>query len=195
MRGLAYLTSPPQIADPEYVLTTGRLAIVTDFVHAEQADPVFGATLHKRIVEMFRENKVPARVVPYEDVVELRRVSPDFDTWSVQKIGRKLGADQVLYLRIEELHLRPPGEPVLVPKVELRLKVIGVQDPAVHARLWPDKDAEPDGRTVVHQRAPLEVDSYEKLDAEAGKLAREAGCYVARHFHKYDLEAPPPREP
>jgi hypothetical protein len=42
-------------------------------------------------------------VVPLEEVVRLQRANADFASWSLQKIGRSLDADQVLNIRIQEL--------------------------------------------------------------------------------------------
>ena len=192
---IGLLTVPPQIEKAEFKLTEGRLAIVMDCVSPEQADPVFETALHKRIVKLFRENKVPSRIVPYENVIELKQTQPDYRAWSLQKIGRKLGADQILYLRIEQLRLRSRTDVVVTPYIELRIKLIGTQEPAVHARLWPGRDAEPAGRAVTHQRSPVEMENPELMDSETAKLARETAYYVARHFHKYDTETNPPREP
>ena len=192
---IGLLTMPPQIEKAEYELTEGRLAIVMDCVRPEQADPVFETALHKQIVKLFRENKIPCQIVPYENVIELKQAQPDYRAWSLQKIGRKLGADQILYLRIEQLRLRSRADVVVTPHVEMRIKLIGTQEPAVHARLWPGGDAEPDGRMITHQRSPVEVENPELMDSETTKLARETAYYVARHFHEYDTEINPPREP
>lgn len=193
---LLVLTAPPQIAKTEFELTDGRLAIVIDTARVGQANPVFDLALHKRIVELFRDNKVPSQVVPYDEVVQLKQAHPDYRQWSVQKIGRTLDAAQVLYLRIEQLRLRSdPTDPVIQLSTKLRVKVIGVSAPATHARLWPDKDQEMDGREVAHSRPPREADSLDIIDAETTKLARETAYYVARFFHKYDKETNPPREP
>jgi len=196
MAGLGILFSPRQIQKAEFELTPGRLALVIDHAHAGQADPVFDLNLHNRLVELFRDNNVPARVVPYDEVVRLRQANRDFSSWSIQRAGRRLNAEQVLYVRIEDLRLRPSSDdPVITPEVGLNVKVIGVREPTVHARLWPDKDAETEGRWLTHRRQPKEVENRDVIDAEAAKLARETAYYVARHFHKYDLEVKPPREP
>ena len=194
MRGFAYLFAPRQIQKPEFVPTEGRLAIVLDAARPRLANPVFEVNLHKKIVAYFRENGVKCQVVPYEDVMELQQATPNFQTWSIQKIGRRLGAAQVLYVRVEQLQLGDLSDAVFTPSVELRVKVIGVQDPSVHARLWPRADEDPDGREVTHQRSPVEAESLEIIDSETAKLARETAYYVARFFHKYDLEDNPPHE-
>jgi hypothetical protein len=195
LRGIAYLAAPPQIQKAEFTLSSGSVAVLIDYARPGQVNPVFDVGLHERIVEAFRDNKVSAQIVPHERVTRLRQSNQDFESWSLQRIGRELGAEQVLHIRIERLLLAEPDDPVVSPSVELHFKVIAVAAPAVHARLWPPADAEPDGRTVTHNRHPVETGAPDVIDGEARKLARETGVYVARHFHKYDLEGSLPREP
>ena len=45
---------------------------------------------------------------------------------------------------------------------------------------------------MAHSRQPKEVEGRDVIDTEAAKLARETAYFVARHFHKYDLEVKPP---
>jgi hypothetical protein len=194
LRALAYLTAPRQVQKPEFPLC-GRVAVVVDYAHAGQANPVFESTLYKRIVELLRENKVDATITPYEQMANFRQSQADFASWSVQKIGRELDADQVLYIRIEELRLGQKGDPMMTPSVVLRIKLIAPRAPAANARLWPDADKERDGREVTCKRPPVENEGVERVDSEASKLARETAYYVARNFHEYDLEVMPPHEP
>jgi hypothetical protein len=196
LAALGILMSPPQMQKPELELTSGRLAIMMDYARGAEANPVFDLNLHNRIVELLREQKVPSQIVPYEEVVQLPLANPDFASWSIQKVGRALAAEQVLLVRIDQLRLRAAErDPVIAPHVDLHLKVVSVQEATTRARLWPDKDAEPDGRAVSCERQPREADSVELVDTETAKLARETGYYVARFFYKYDLEERPPREP
>jgi hypothetical protein len=194
--GLGVLLSPPQIQKPEFEPTAGRLAIVIDYAHGVQSNPVFDVSLHTRLVELFRENKAPSEIVPYEDVVQLRQANADFATWSVQRIGRELNAEQVLLVRVSQLRLRATDKDlIMTPHVDLHLKVIGVNKADGSARLWPDKDADPDGRVVSHDRHSKEADSVDLIDTETAKLARETAYYAGRYFYKYDKEEKPPHEP
>ncbi len=193
-RGMAYLFAPRQIQKPEYELSAQRVAILIDTARPGQANPVFETSLQTRIVELLRENEVPSQVIPQEDVLTLRS-RPEYATWSIQRIGRELRADQVLYIRIDQLRLTDSRDPVVTPAVELDVKVIDPTQPAANARLWPEADQEPDGRRIRHQRQPVERENPLVMDAEARKLAWETGYYVARLFHEWDQEDPPPHQP
>ncbi|MGD8454391.1 MAG: hypothetical protein PVJ57_21465 [Phycisphaerae bacterium] len=193
---LGVLFAPRQWQDPEFKFTEGQLAILIDYARPAQMNPVFDLNLHKQLSDLLRTNKVPSRIVPYDDVTALRQKNSDFSSWSIQRTGSALKADQVLCIRILDLQALPnANQAVLAPEATLTLKVIGVNEPTVHARLWPDRDAEPDGRQVTHHRQPFEPETAELIDRETAKLARETAYYVARHFYRYDAEENPPREP
>lgn len=192
---LMVLFSPPRIQKAEVELTRGRLAVLIDHARPEQSNPVFDVNLHNRMVEQWREQRVRCQVVPYDEVVRLRS-EPDYHQWSAQRVGRALGADQVLWITVDELRLHAaPGDPVVAPQVQARVRLIGVHAPAEHARLWPDGDAERRGRVVSHARQARDADAPDVVDAETAKLAKETAYLIARFFHKYNLEDTPPREP
>jgi hypothetical protein len=195
LRGAVYLFSPQHIQKPEFTLTSGKLVILVDVVAPGEANPVFESSLHEELVRQMREFELPTQVVPYEQLVTLRQTNPGFRDWSVQRVGRQLEADQVLYIRVDRLQLGGRDEPLVSPAVKLCMKVVGVREPAANARLWPDPAAEPDGRCLTHERTAKEAGGPEVLDAEAAKLAREVAYYILRPFRKWDLEEVPPREP
>jgi len=191
----AYYLRPPQIAKPEYEFPPGsRVAVVIEAAPTTSENPVFNEALYERLVETVRAGKSKATFLPLDAVTALRQAHPDFDTWSIQRIGRELGADHVLYLRIDRLVIRQaPDYPVLTPSVELRMKLIGVAQPGVHARLWPDRE-ERDGRLVVCTRPTREAGSPAIADSEARKLGYDTAFHVARPFITVDLEQKPPVE-
>lgn len=190
---IGYFFSPRQIRKAEIKLTKQRLAIVVDPARSDDDNPVFNRALHDKLVEIFRANKINTQVVPRPEVAGLRRAHADFSRWSIQRIGRALTAEQVLYLRIDKLQLREaPGHPVIAPAVTLRAKVIATDAPRQHARLWPE---EAEGRLITCARDPQEATDAELIDAEAVKLGRDAAHLVSRFFMRVDLEEPPPKEP
>ena len=189
------LTAPPQIKKAEYRLAPGRLAVLIETARPEEDHPVFAQAFHDRLVDEFRQHKIRAQVVSRDEVQRARQENPDFARWSVQRVGRWLLADQVLYVRIESLQLyEAPGSPLLAPRVQMRVRVIGVNEPEETARLWPGPE-EPGGRLMQRTRQPKEAIDSVLIDAEAAKLGREAAFLVAMPFRDVDLEQKPPWEP
>ncbi|TWT44606.1 hypothetical protein RAS1_10210 [Phycisphaerae bacterium RAS1] len=191
LRALAYYLSPPQIQKAAYKLTEGRLAIVIDYAHAEDENPVFSRRLHDAITGLFRDHKVKSQVISFDDVLSLRQVNRDYSSWTIQRIGRELEADEVLYLRVTRLQFQEePGHPVVAASAALGVKVIGTQQDEAHARLWPE---ERDGKSVTCSRPPLEA-ARETIDIEAAKLATDTSHFVGGFFYDTDLEEKPPKE-
>jgi hypothetical protein len=133
--------------------------------------------------------------VSQEEILRLRQQNPDFGQWSVQKVGRRLNAKQVLYVRIEELQLREaPDSPVLQPGVRMRLRLVDPQASPDKAQVWPGPQ-ERDGRAVSRARQHREVPDAIAVDEEAAKLGKDAAYLVAAPFYDVDLEKKTPWEP
>ena len=192
---MSYYFRPPQIQKPEWEFPEGsRVALVIEAARPELENPVFNAALHERTVEMLRSGKSQARFISHRTAVELRQQSDDYRKWSIQKIGRKLSVDYVLYARVTQLVLQPsPNYPLITPAVALNLKVIDVDAPTLHARIWPDEKS---GRAMSCDRQTIQVSETDPdaIDSEARKLGYDMAYWVSMPFIKVDMEDPPPVE-
>ncbi len=190
----SYLFGPPQVQKAEFKPTSGRLVLLLECARPEDENPVFAQNLHEKFEELLAQNDLKTQVVPREDVLRLRQEFPDFGQWTVQKVGQRLNAAQVLYVRIDRLQLREaPASPLLTPAVQMRLKLIDVQ---TGERLWPGPQ-ERDGRVCGRSRPSQEVAVGDStvLDAETAKLGKDAAWVVAQWFYDVDLEQKTPWEP
>lgn len=191
----AYFLSPPRVQQAEFKLTEGRLAVLVEPARPEEDNPVFTQALCEKLAEIFRDHKVKAQLIPQDEVMKLRHQNRDFAKWSLQKVGRRLNAQQVLYIRIDRLQMRDePTAPVLHAAVRMRLKVIDPAAPSETARLWPGS-SEPEGRLTERARPVTETGDVVAEDAEATKLGRDAAWMVAMPFYDVDLEKKTPWEP
>lgn len=187
----AYYLGPPRVQKAEFTFGPGPVGILVDTARPTEESPLFERDLHAKLAEVFRERKVSQNVVPFERTLRLAADHPDFYAWDLQRVGRALGAEQVLAVRIDELRVREsPDHPLVSPFVKLRLKVVATGADPAHARLWPDS---PDGRAVEVARPPEEYVSIEQADAAMSLLAHDAAQLVARHFYDVDLEERTPR--
>lgn len=190
----AYLFGPPRVQKAEFKLTDGRLAVVIETAHPEEDSPVFRQALLEKMSEIFRENKLKTKIIPDEELLRLHQQNADFADWSLQKIGRRLDAKQVLYVRIEQLQMRDaPDSPLLSPRVDMRLKVIDPFAQPDKARLWPGPN-EREGREADRARPPRDVADPTTNDTEAAKLGRDTAYVVAQWFYDVDLETKTPWE-
>lgn len=194
LTGFAYFLRPAQIQKAEFHFGDGPLAIFIESAAAEGGIPIFERELHSKLRDIFRAKKISTNVVPHDRAMNLPRRHPDFRSWNLQKIGRELGADQLLYVRIMELRVRESRDaPLLNPMVRLEIKVIDVNAPPSKPRAWPESIGGRDLSPVTRQAQ--EISSRERTDQATVKLARDAAYRVAEPFYDVDLEAHTPREP
>ncbi len=191
---VAYFLGPKRVQKAEFSLAKGRVALVIEYRSAQEASPIFDRQLYERVVQIFRDEKSETTFVPLERWAQLRQENPQTKSWSIQRIGRALEAEQVLYLQVDRLSLREsPEHPVLAPRVALQARVISASEPPPHHRLWPTGPTE-DGRAIEAQRPPQEMPSVDVIDRELGKLARETAYLLTRYFLDTDLEERTPKE-
>ncbi len=190
----AYYLRPPQIRKPLYRFPPdATVLLLFETEHPQEENPVFARALFERSKAIFREHRLSVRLLGPQAVHRLRSAHADFARWSVQRIGREAGADYVIYVRASRLTLREsPGAPVLAPKLEARIKVIDVHQPAAHARVWPE---DPEGYPVQCTRPAAHAPDFQAVDRAAGKLGRDAAWWITMPFVTVDLEKRPPVEP
>ncbi len=194
LTGVTYFFRPAQIQKAEFHFGDGPVAIFIESAAAEGGMPIFERELHTKLRDIFRAKKISTNVVPHDRAMNLPRRHPDFRSWNLQKIGRGLGADQLLYVRIMELRVRESRDaPLLNPMVRLEIKVIDVNAPPTHPRAWPDSAGGRDLAPVTRQAQ--EFSTRERTDLATVKLARDAAYRVAAPFYDVDLESSTPREP
>jgi hypothetical protein len=188
---IAYYLRPPQIQKPEFKLSeSGRVAVLIESGRGVQESPVFAESLYNQIVEISRVKKSATEFVPLGDVYALRRSRPDFASLSVQRIGRELNAEQVLYIRIDELRTREsPDLPVVEPSVSVRCSVVGVHALPDMARLWP---SEGEGRRETATRQAQMAAGPPDVDLALSKLAKDLAWRITVPFFQTDLETPLP---
>ena len=189
---IAYYLGPQRIQKPEYKLSETRpVALVIEAASPAANQPVFNETLSESFLRVMSDKKSKVRFVPPRQVAELRR-RPDYASWSLQRIGRELEASEVLHVLVEELVVREnPVDPVISPRVLLRIKVIGVDQPSRSPRLWPDNEL---GQELICTRPPQEALTAQEVDAALIKLARDTSHRLAVFFTETDLETPLPTE-
>ncbi|MBI5864601.1 MAG: hypothetical protein HZB38_08845 [Planctomycetes bacterium] len=192
-KAAVYYLQPKQTQKAEFTFPNDAVvAVMLDPAQPEYESPVFNRAFHDRLVEIFREHKSNARLIPQAELLALRRANADFDKWPVRHVGQELGATHVLYVRIDKLLARPSADsPILEPIANLRIKVIGVNLPDKDARLWPTKEEK--DRAIQATRRASEADPGQ-ADSELAKLGREIAYLVAAPFFEIDLEEKPPHE-
>jgi len=190
---IAYYVTPHPKTPAEHTFPEGsRVAILIEARQESEANPIFDKSLHETLVNTLKDQEVKAEFVPFREMVALRQ-KPGYAGWSVQRIGREVGADQVLFIRLDRLSTREaPDFPVVEVKAVADVKVIGTSDPEAQARLWPGN---PGGRQVKLERPAKEASQPRVADEELTKSARVLAREIARFFYEHDPQDKLPIEP
>lgn len=182
---MGYLLSPRQIQKPHYVLTEERVALVIDPPATSELHPLFSRALHRKMLSLFKELEVKTKLVPFDQTLRVQQ-EPEYRNWTVQRIGQKLRAKEVIYVQMTEFAMRESRDhPILSPSAKMRVKVIDTDADPAEARRWPDGI---EGYLIEITRRPSEFGSMRDLDREAEKLGRDTAQYIARLFAEWDQE-------
>ena len=93
--------------------------------------------------QILKDEEIISEFVPNNAVDDLRLNDPDFANWPIDRIGRHLGASQVIYVLVEQFYLRD-SDGVYRPAAVMRIKMV---DAETGKRLFPTDN--PDGYPVV----------------------------------------------
>lgn len=133
------------------------------------------------------EHEVVESVTAQRLLSELRHNHDDFSQWPIDKIGLRVGAEQVVYVLVEQFHLMDERR-TYRPTARMRVKVV---DAASGRRLFPP--GEPSGAAVNSEmffKQQLTGGTEGTRQVVARRLGELAAEDVAKLFYKHY-----PREP
>jgi hypothetical protein len=181
---------------PVYDLQDRTTLVMVDDPQNRLGSPVLQTVIATNVAHHLKKNGVlSGKVIAGKEQAELAaRLGPDkYARTPIAKVGRELGAEQVVYVEVEDVILQPaPG--IYRPAATLEVKVMDV---ASNSRLYPepppiDEPTAPKrGRSLnVQMRYDKKVRAESRgLDAQmARSLAERIGLEVARLFYEYKPE-------
>ena len=150
---------------------------------AASANPAIAA----RVQHELRENEAVQSFVALSELNDLAaREGEAFDRMSIYEIGRRLGAQQVIYIYVDAIDQQQSGTMVR-PTAHVRVKVVDV---AEQKREFPTKEHAPD----PDRGYPLEVTMFYSMQDQltrtrmaelTRRLAERVGVESARLFFNY----------
>ena len=114
-------------------------------------------------------------------VEQLRAREPEFGEWSVTRIGRELGAEQVVWIAVTDFQLTDAGQ-IFRPVASAAVKVIDV---SADRRIFPQRGDT--GHPVASQLTyrPMSEQTLGNERTLARELAIRLARDAARLFHRY----------
>ena len=180
--GFVLASMPPPKVEAVYELVDQPTVIlIDDPAQLMPSIQVMGLTAYRAGADL-KEQEVIAEVVPSTATVELRLDEPEFVNWPIDKIGKRLGAKQVVYVLVEAFQLKDQDQ-MYRPAAAMRVKVV---DAETGQRLFPADRAE--GHQVISRLFFKGHESTGTAGSETvltRKLADRMGEDVAKVFYKH----------
>ncbi len=184
LSAILIIFQPPTPVKAEYKIERGKKILVfvddpKNIAPYERLKNRLATSLNKQLTE----NKIAASTVPHERLTNLMLSTPDFNNLTVSEIGQKLGADMIIYVKLEKFSLKDePATTMWNPKLETSVKVVDCRG----KRLWPDG-------LNTHDVTPVELKSQDKNDPNyaeelTNQLADKMADNIAKLF--YDHKKP-----
>lgn len=159
--------------EPQHKLSKEPLLVLIDDRHGQVSEPRAILEAHKTISTIFLAKNVNDKIVPLEEWRRLTQSEKNYAKLTIRQIGEKLGAANVLYLKVERFALQvDSGTPVFRGEFTVSVKVIST-DRKRDVRVWPEGDI---GKRVSVGTDPTPMDG----DKSAGDVAAELGIKLGK---------------
>lgn len=173
----------------ECVLTEGTVAIVIDDHDLSIVEnPLVTGYLYEALADDLRTNAAAGKVVPYRRWQETLQADPALMDLSVslQRIGQRLQADQVVHVRLTEFALRDRGGDIVYrARMQAAVKVIDVN---TGNRVWPVSRS---GKTVRYEGRFQTLRDTQATDAMTRQVCRQVASKIALFFYDHPRQKGP----
>lgn len=169
-----------------FQLTQGPLLILIDDSSHRIDWPEAKRYLFDELAQELLRNKAAAKIVPRETIARLRQSTPNFDARGCREVGEMAGADQVLWIEVQDFHANEQIEDALVAAYfNVTMKVIDVHPRgSARVRLWPTS---PRGQMVNITLSGSAVLMAGKRNSITKKLAEKLAMQIAKFFYDFRL--------
>lgn len=178
---VAYAASGPPKVEAAYRPTTRPTAVLVEHTSTRGAPGGVRDLVASFLVAELREHKV-APIVDFHRVYDLRQLDPRaFRAMTVDEIGRRVGAEQVIYVEIFEADFVPALSGALVKAaMSVGVRVVDVETGEL---MWPTSMEE--GHRLVIESPYHERTTTLSPDEVKEQTCRLAARQIARLFYSY----------
>lgn len=192
-----WLFSNPKIDVPaEFTLTQGPILILVDVTDSESGGPegTAGDLITQALIEKFGEHEINQRIIPREKMIELRRVETDYESLAADRMGKKLGAEQVLFIKVEYARARIAAEGIdeIISGASCKADVRVVNAKAAtrnEVRLWPTGRPGTTGHIIETDLLVHQARAASTPEDRARLLADQLADQVAKLFYDHKIAA------
>jgi hypothetical protein len=173
--------------EAKFRLTHGPLLILIDDASQSADASTAGRHLFDNLAQELLKHKAAQKIVPQETLLHLRQSMPDFEKRGCREMGKQTGADQVLWIEIQDFVADEQIQDALMAAYfAVTVKVVNVREDesGSRVRLWPTN---PDGHTVAVSMTGSEVGLAKTRDAILKELTSRLAAEIARLFYDHRL--------
>jgi hypothetical protein len=176
---LAAVLAPPKPVPAEFKLATeGKVLVLVDDLGKPVRYEQIKRLLTENINRLLVDNKAVERVVSYDDIFRLTASRKDFNQMGIANIARKLGANQTIFVSLNEFSLKDDANiDIWHGKLGVSVRVVDIEGKTE----WPiDR---PDGRIPDPAEIPEEQNASPTHGTKiAAKLADDMALKIAKFF-------------
>jgi hypothetical protein len=176
-----------QKVEAKFRLTQEPILILVDDVSERVDWPPTMRYLVDNLAQELLRNKAATKIVPPETLAHLRQSTPDFEKRGCREVGEMAGAQQVLWIEVQDFLATLQVEDVITAAYfSATVKVINVAETESRSRvrLWPDS---PQGRLVTATLPGDKAGLAKSQDEIARALAEQLAFKIARLFYDHRL--------
>jgi hypothetical protein len=136
--------------------------------------------------ELLAHDAVPAVVHP-DAVTRFRQADSRFERYSATAIGRKLGADTVIWIEVRDFFAPTEIEDTSTAAlISVAIKVLNAaeEERSDRVRLWPVDES---GYIHSTELNAVQVAKFKGDNAVAKELARRAAIQIGRYFYRHTV--------
>jgi hypothetical protein len=182
----AQFWTPEEEVEAQYNISGKSVLVLVDTKDPAKASefPRLQAILSEAINKVLTEHKACPQTVSTRSVEALRTTEPQFDTWSVTRIGKYFNVDLVLYVEVLDFRLKDePTSNVYHGYAEGTVRLVS---PETGEQIWPVLSS---ARLVSAETMPgVEAESS---DEQQSIIIDGYGEKIARMFFTYQKEEIP----
>jgi len=173
--------------DAQFTLSAGPILILIDDPNEIVDWPVFTRLLNDDLAQELLKNKAAQKIIPIQTLQSIQQTEPNFSKRGAREIGELAGAEQVIWIEIEDFLASDQIEQVSEAAfVVVSIRVIDAKATNKwKARLWPDN---PQGKIVQVQLNASAVHRAKSRDGVAKALSAELARKLAHPFYSRRLE-------
>jgi hypothetical protein len=173
---------PAPTVDAEYSLEDTTVLIWIDDTAIGPKHHSLRRELTASIHSDLEEHEAVGVVVAYEKIAQFRMAHPEYIDMSIQELGKRLQAEQVLYLFVNQFHFHhEAGQEYYQPGLSGSCKIVDV---STGERVWPKDQSY---RSFTVNQPMIEGKGAEFEDNLMQKLGVRVAEEIAPYFYKHKL--------